>query len=49
MALFDAAGFDADWRPGTWCPRSAPAFDYQDLVVARRRGVVGRAAARVAR
>ena len=40
MALFDAAGFDVEWRPGSWCPRSAPAFDYQDMVVARRRGAV---------
>lgn len=38
LALFDAAGFDAEWRPGAWCPRSAPPFEYQDLVVARRRG-----------
>jgi SAM-dependent methyltransferase len=44
MALLDAAGFEADWRPGGWCPRGVAPFDYQDLVVARRRGTVGAAA-----
>jgi SAM-dependent methyltransferase len=39
LALLDAAGFDAEWRPGGWCPRTTAPFDYQDLVVARRRGV----------
>jgi SAM-dependent methyltransferase len=39
LALIDAAGFDADWRPGAWCPRGEAPFEYQDLVVARRRGV----------
>jgi SAM-dependent methyltransferase len=38
MALMDAAGFDAEWRPGAWCPRDVAPFEYQDLVVARRRG-----------
>ncbi len=38
MALLDAAGFDAAWRPGGWCARGTEPFDYQDLVVARRRG-----------
>jgi hypothetical protein len=47
LALLDAAGFDAEWRPGAWCPRDQPAFDYQDLVVATRRGVAhGRGGAR---
>jgi SAM-dependent methyltransferase len=46
LALLDAAGFDADWRPGAWCPRSEPPFDYQDLVVARRRGAARAAGAR---
>lgn len=39
LALMDAAGFDAEWRPGAWCPRGVAPFEYQDLVVARRRGV----------
>ena len=39
LALLDAAGFDAEWRPGAWCPRVTAPFEYQDLVVARRRGV----------
>jgi len=38
MAMLDAAGFEAGWRPGSWCDRGVPAFDYQDVVVARRRG-----------
>ncbi len=38
LALLDAAGFDADWRPGAWCARGVAPFEYQDLVVARRRG-----------
>jgi SAM-dependent methyltransferase len=46
LALFDAAGFDAEWRPGAWCPRGEPPFEYQDLVVARRRGVARAAGAR---
>ncbi|BDG71951.1 class I SAM-dependent methyltransferase [Roseomonas fluvialis] len=46
LALLDAAGFDAEWRPGAWCPRGEPPFEYQDLVVARRRGVVRAGGAR---
>lgn len=38
LALLDAAGFDAEWRPGAWCAREVAPFDYQDVVVARRRG-----------
>jgi SAM-dependent methyltransferase len=44
MALLDAAGFEPGWRPGGWCPRAAEPFDYQDLVVARRRGAAPAAA-----
>jgi SAM-dependent methyltransferase len=40
IALLDAAGFDAAWRPGAWCRRGVEPFDYQDLVIARRRGAV---------
>ncbi|MEO3475136.1 class I SAM-dependent methyltransferase [Roseomonas sp. CAU 1739] len=38
LGLLDAAGFDAEWRPGAWCARGVDPFDYQDLVIARRRG-----------
>ncbi|MBX6374649.1 MAG: class I SAM-dependent methyltransferase [Acetobacteraceae bacterium] len=39
LALLDAAGFDAELLPGAWCGRDgATAFDYQDVILARRRG-----------
>lgn len=45
LALLDAAGFDAEVRPGAWCGRDgAAAFDYQDVVLARRRGAPTRRA-----
>lgn len=40
LALLEAAGFEATWRPGAWCARGVEPFDYQDLVIARRRGAV---------
>lgn len=38
MALLEAAGFAAEWRPGAWCDRGVAPFEYQDLVIARRQG-----------
>lgn len=39
LGLLDAAGFEAAWRPGAWAAREgAEPFDYQDVVIARRRG-----------
>ncbi len=43
ISALQAAGFDTEVLPGAWCDRAGPAFDYQDVIVGRRRGGVAAA------